>query len=177
MKKKIKAQARNYENKNNAELHASQSNETPPIKRSDASIGLGRLLSGARAATNGETVGAPLAAFAARGNLIFNMSQQTAVLPLTQAIAYVTGEPLRLSINRDGIVMATIYDYVFRTRDVTLISKMLYWHFVSTMEIYPLRGRLKGLQVSVKSHNYSFVYQIQYFIYFYTIGACPRNNE
>jgi hypothetical protein len=34
--------------------------------RSDYSIGLGRLLSGARAATNGETVGAPLPPFSAR---------------------------------------------------------------------------------------------------------------
>ena len=39
--------------------------------RSDYSIGLGKLLSGVRASTNGETIGGPLAAFVLRGNLIF----------------------------------------------------------------------------------------------------------
>ena len=45
--------------------------------RSAASKGLGLLLYGTQAATNGETVGAALAAFAARGNRIFMASHET----------------------------------------------------------------------------------------------------
>lgn len=44
------------------------SSDLPSQLRSDYSIGRGRLLSGARAAKNGETVGALLAAFLAGGN-------------------------------------------------------------------------------------------------------------
>ena len=128
-----------------------ESNSQPQhAQRSHASIGLGRLLSGARAATNGETVGAPLASFAARGNRIFEMSHETAVLPLTQALAYLLGEPLRSSINRDGVVLASTYDYVFRTRDDETIASMTYWDFVTIMETYPLKSVSVAKQVSQK---------------------------
>jgi hypothetical protein len=52
------------------------SSDLPSQLRSDYSIGLGRLLSSARAATNGETIGAPLAAFLAGGKF-FEMSHNT----------------------------------------------------------------------------------------------------
>ena len=48
----------------------------------EASIGGWRMLSAARASTNGETVGAVLAAFSALGNNIFQMSHETVNLPL-----------------------------------------------------------------------------------------------
>ena len=114
----------------------------PP--RSCASFGLGRLLSGARASTNGETVGAPLAAFAALGNKIFEMSHDTATLPLNQAKAYLDGKPLRASITKQGVVMATIYDYVFRTKSDPCVNSMNYWTFIATQETCKLQKSTKS---------------------------------
>ena len=107
--------------------------------RSDSSIGLGRLLSGARAATNGETVGAPLAAFVARGNKIFQMSHQTSVVLVTQALAYLKGLELNASFNKKGVVMASTHDYVYRSVDDVLINAMTMWEFVATQEICDLK--------------------------------------
>ena len=113
--------------KKEADLHV-VSDDNPA--RSDASIGFGRLMSGARAATNGETVGAPVAAFCALGNDLFEMSHETTILPLTQARAFVQGEQLTASINKHGTVFATIHDYVYRSSDPT-IEGMHYWQFVA----------------------------------------------
>jgi len=97
-----------------------------------ASIGLGRLLSAARAATNGETVGALLAAFAARGNLLFDMSHKTAVLPLTQTLAFLQAKPIQININTKGQVFSVIYDYVYRNRS---FEDMNFWTFVASHKI------------------------------------------
>lgn len=106
---------------------------TIPI-RSEFSKGLGKLLSGVRAATKGETVGAPLAALVLRGISIFEMSHKTAVLPLTQALAYLEGEEIRASINREGIVSATTYDYVYRSHNSQENDSMNLWDFIKTQE-------------------------------------------
>ena len=52
------------------------------------------------------------------------MSHQTAVLPLTQAIAYLEKETNYANITRYGEVKATIYDYVFRSEQNPIIDKM-----------------------------------------------------
>ncbi len=97
---------RQHARNNKVKISEEETNEvqeqTPGDKppRYEASFGLGRLLSGARAATNGETVGAPLAAFAARNNKIFRMSHETAPLPLNEAKAYLQGKHLRASISK-----------------------------------------------------------------------------
>ena len=103
-----------------------------PARPTAASIGLGRMLSAARAATNGETVGALLAAFAARGNLLFAMSHSTAVLPLTQTVAYLQAEPILTNINKKGQVFSVIYDYVYRN---TLFENMNFWTFIANHKI------------------------------------------
>jgi len=92
----------------NREFIAQNRTENVSQQPTTASIGLGRLLSAARAATNGETVGALLAAFAARGNLLFDMSHKTAVLPLTQTLAFLQAEPIQTNINTKGQVFSVI---------------------------------------------------------------------
>jgi ribosomal protein L32 len=87
--------------------------QLPTPRRSDYSIGLGKLLSAIRASTNGDTIGDPLAAFALLGNNIFAMSHQTAPLPLTQAIGYLEKQNINATFTRFGEVKATIHDYVF----------------------------------------------------------------
>ena len=87
-------------------------------QRSDRSIGLGRLLSAARASTSGETVGAPLVSFVARGNKIFSMSNKTVVLPLKQMLEFLQGRPIVASVDPNGQVICTAHDYVFRNRTV-----------------------------------------------------------
>ncbi|EFX66259.1 hypothetical protein DAPPUDRAFT_116575 [Daphnia pulex] len=99
-----------------ADLHVVSDNNPA---RSDASIGFGRLMSRSREATNGETVGEPVAAFCALGNDLFEMSHETAILPLTQASAFVQGEQLTASINKYGTVFATIDDYCFQDVEET----------------------------------------------------------
>ena len=96
------------------------------------SIGLGRLLSAARAATNGQTVGALLAAFAARGNLLFEMSHKTAVLPLTQSVAFLHSESIQTNINKKGQVFSVIYDYTYRNPS---FERMNFWTFIATQHI------------------------------------------
>ncbi|EFX61644.1 hypothetical protein DAPPUDRAFT_121259 [Daphnia pulex] len=87
--------------------------QLPSPRRSDYSIGLGKLLSAVRASTNGDTIGDPLAAFALLGNNIFAMSHQTAPLPLTQAIGYLEKQNINPTFTRFGEVKATIHDNVF----------------------------------------------------------------
>ena len=111
--------------------------------RSDYSIGLGKLLSGVRASTNGETIGGPLAAFVLRGNLIFEMSHKSAVLPLTQAIAYLTCEEMYATVNRFGEVKATTHDYVFRSDQSEIVENMNFWNFIKTQEICKLHPNTK----------------------------------
>lgn len=100
--------------------------------RSDSSLGFGRLLSGARSATNGDSVGAPLCAFAARGNKIFTMSHPTANVPLAQAIAYLNGFPITVSMTRNGVLYATIYDYIFRNDRNQAMENINFWTFVAS---------------------------------------------
>ena len=102
--------------------------------RSDFNIGLGKLLSGVRASTKGETIGAPLAALVLRGIKVFDMSHKTEILPLTQALAFLEGNDIEASINREGVVSATTYDYVYRTQDAPDIECMNFWDFVRTQE-------------------------------------------
>ena len=75
-------------------------------RRSDYAKGMGALLSATRAYTNNEVIGAPLAAFALRGNRIFEMSHDTAVLPLEQAAAFLENRPLQAAFRKDGTVTA-----------------------------------------------------------------------
>jgi len=102
----LRALATYEENISNRELIAQ--NRTENLSQlqqpATASIGLGWLLSAARAATNGEIVGALLAAFAARGNLLFDMSQKPAVLSLTQTLAFLQAKPIQASIKTKGQV-------------------------------------------------------------------------
>ncbi|EFX73115.1 hypothetical protein DAPPUDRAFT_325613 [Daphnia pulex] len=129
-----------------ADLHVVSDNNPA---RSDASIGFGRLMSGARAATNGETVGAPVAAFCALGNDLFEMSHETAILPLTQARAFVQGEQLTASINKHGTVFATIHDYVYRSsNDPSIIDGMNYWQFVGSQETCKLKSFFQDVEES-----------------------------
>ena len=116
----------------NREFIAQNRTENVLQESQPSSIGLGRLLSAARAATNGETVGALLAAFAARGNLLFDMSHKTAVLPLTQTLAFLQAEPIQTSINTKGQVFSVIYDYVYRNRS---FEDMNFWTFVASHKI------------------------------------------
>lgn len=107
------------------------SQESKSGLRSDASLGLGRLLSGAPASTNGDLVGAPLAAFTVLGNKLFEMSHQTASLPLLQVSAYLKGQPIDVKIHHSGLVFSTVLDYVYRN---TVCEEMNLWTFVSTMK-------------------------------------------
>ena len=85
-----------------------------------------------------DTVGAPLAAFAARNNRIFDMSHKTVPLPIAQAKA--RGKAFTCIHNETRhTVMATIYDYVFRTRRDPSVDNMNYWTFVATQETCKLK--------------------------------------
>ena len=117
-----------------------------PLRRTDFSIGLGKLLSGVRASTNGETIGGPLAAFVLRGNLIFEMSYKTAALPLSQAIAYLPNENIFATINRFGEVKATTHDYVFRSDQNDEIERMSFWNFFKTQEICKLSSKDQDIE-------------------------------
>ena len=120
--------------------------ENEPLRRTDFSIGLGKLLSGVRASTNGETIGGPLAAFVLRGNLIFEMSHKTAALPLSQAIAYLANENIFATINRFGEVKATTHDYVFRSDLNDEIERMSFWNFIKTQEICKLNSKEQDIE-------------------------------
>ena len=106
-------------------------------RRSDYAKGMGALLSATRAYTNNEVIGAPLAAFALRGNRIFEMSHDTAVLPLEQAAAFLENRPLQAAFRKDGTVTANIHDYVFRNHALEATN---YWQFVATQESTALRS-------------------------------------
>ena len=134
------------QNEDNNSKKSNGNKTTEEVARSDSSFGLGRLLSGARASTNGETVGAPLAAFAARNNKIFQMSHETAVIPLNQAKAFLRGQPLRASISKHGLVLATIYDYVFRTKSDPTVNGLNYWLFVATQETWQLKRSAENIE-------------------------------
>ncbi len=108
--------------------------EENSAQRTFFSLGLGKLLSAARAATNGETIGGPLAAFCARGNNIFNMSHTTVPLLVDQAEASLAGDSISASINRHGAVHATINDYRFRS-DKPHIEDLTYWEYLASQEI------------------------------------------
>lgn len=129
-----------YEDKlNAAKARANQeeingSNSSATTEKSDWSIGYSRLLVATRASTNGETIGASLAAFLARGNHLFQMSHETAPLLLLQALAFLNGNHLNASINKNGIIMAAVFDYVYRTTDDPSFSLMNMWVFVVTQE-------------------------------------------
>lgn len=134
-------------------------NET---QRSYKSFGLGRLLSAANSSTKGDTIGAPLAAFAARNNNIFEMSHNTAPLPLNQAKAFLTDKPLRASFSKKGVVLATIYDYVYRTKLESRLSNMNYWMFTATQETITIKKsskfneKVRNPQLSIPIHELIF---------------------
>ena len=111
------------------------SSHSTTTEQSDWSIGYSRLLVATRASTNGETIGAPLAAFLARGNHLFQMSHQTAPLLLLQALAFLNGNDLNASINKKGIIMSAVFDYVHSTSDDPSFSLMNMWEFVATQEL------------------------------------------
>lgn len=124
----------------------------------DALHGFRRLLVGSKASTNGETVGAPLAAYGARDDKIFAMSHPTAPLPLLQGKAYLLGKPLRASISKEGVILATIYDYVFRTTSDLRIQNMNFWNFTGTQEICPLSKKVKEYEVG-NINNFTLHFQ------------------
>jgi hypothetical protein len=106
-------------------------------KRTDASFGFGRMLSSARAATAGETVGGPLLAFHALGNKIFQTSHDTHVLALMQGLAFLHQQPLRASIDKSGRVNASVHEYVFRGDD---LPPLHWWDLIEQYEVVKLKG-------------------------------------
>ena len=82
--------------------------------QTDFSLGIGLPISSARASTSNVTVGAPMAAYLARGNRLFAVSHQTEPLPLSQAIHFLQGELIYTSIYANGTVSASIHNYVYR---------------------------------------------------------------
>jgi hypothetical protein len=132
--------------------HSSKTEKTT-LPRLEYSVGLGKLLSAIRASTNGDTIGGPLAAFVLLGNEIFAMSHQTAVLPLTQAIAYLEKETIYANITRYGDVKATIYDYVFRSKENPLIEKMNLWSFTQKQESCKLKARPSNCDAETDSSS------------------------
>ena len=60
------------------------------------------------------------------------MSHATAVLPLTQTVAYLQENPIFSSINKKGHVFSTIHDYVYRNR---LFEEINFWTFTSNHKI------------------------------------------
>ena len=116
-----------YESKNQ------KKQQEEPMERTPFSLGLGRLLSAARGATNGETIGGPMAAFCALGNSIFLMSHDTVPLLIEQAEASLIGDSITASINKCGSVYATIHDYRFRSAEAE-IEKLSYWEFLASHE-------------------------------------------
>lgn len=125
------------------------------------------MLSGARSATNGDSIGAPLCAFAARGNRIFAMSHSTSNVPLAQAIAFLNGDPISVTISRKGSVFATIYDYVYRNGS-QYFESMNFWSFIACErkklrkfpDIIPSRMSSvdEGKQKNVLSENNVVIY-------------------
>jgi hypothetical protein len=77
-------------------------------------------------------VGALLVAFAARGNLLFHMAHQTAVLRLTQTLAFLQVDAIQTNItniNKKGQVFSVIYDYIYRNRSC---ENMTFWTYIET---------------------------------------------
>ena len=85
-----------------------------PTPKSDYVKGLAMLHSAIRGSTNGETIGAPLAGYCLRGNLLFRMSHQTVVLPLNQALFYLENKQISATVSQKGVIRATIYDKVYQ---------------------------------------------------------------
>ncbi|EFX68055.1 hypothetical protein DAPPUDRAFT_114909 [Daphnia pulex] len=105
--------------------------EENSTQRSFFPLRLGKILSAARAATNGETIEGPLAAFCARGNHIFHMSHTTFPLLLDQTEASLAGDSVSASINRHGAVHATINDYRLRSAQAH-IEELNYWEYLAS---------------------------------------------
>ena len=82
--------------------------------QTDFSLGIGLPISSARASTSNVTVGAPMAAYLARGNRLFAVSHQTEPLPLSQAIHFLQGVLIYTSIYANGTVSASIHNYEYR---------------------------------------------------------------
>ncbi len=93
-----------------------------------------KLLSASQAATNGKTIGGPLAEFCSRGNLILTMSHSTVPLLLDQAEASLVGDSITASINRHGALHATIKEYWFRS-SLGYVEELSFWEFVDSQEI------------------------------------------
>ena len=141
---KIIEQRRQIEEQNATKFESTDSAPIRPI-RTDSSIGMGKLLAAARASTNGETVGAPLAAFAARGNPIFSMSHETATLPLSQALAFLENRPLTAPINKSGTAFSSVFDYIYRNTSAKCFDSMNFWEFTTTQRRVSLSNNIEHI--------------------------------
>lgn len=99
-------------------------------QRSPFSLWLGKFLSASQVATNGKTIGGPLAKFCATGNLILNMSHSTVPLFLDQAKASLVGDSITASINRHGALHATINEYRFRSSLLSTLKSSAFENFL-----------------------------------------------
>jgi hypothetical protein len=84
-------------------------------------------LSACRGSKAGD-VGTPLLSWIGLGNELFHLSRSTALLLLNQALAYLDEKPLRSSIDKHGIVLASI----FRVKE---LKHVCWWHFVRQYEL------------------------------------------
>ena len=94
------------------------------------------------------------------------MSHETAVLPLNQAKAYLEDKPLRASISKQGIVLATVYDYVFRTKSDVFLSNMNFWTFTATQETGKLNKSTQSNDEVIYNY-YTTLILFAYHLYFY----------
>ena len=104
-------------------------------------------MAGIHAATSGETIGAPMASFTLIGGKVFEMSQETAILPLNQALAFLRKEDIHASVSRNGTIYASIHDYAFRDTSNPAIESINYWDFAATQQIYTVSNPKKKTSV------------------------------
>jgi hypothetical protein len=68
------------------------------------------------------------------------MSHDITALLVPQARAFIRAEKLTASVNDNGIVLATIHDYVYRSSNDSIIETMNYWNFSSSQEKCQLKS-------------------------------------
>ena len=125
-----------------------------PTPKSDYVKGLAMLHSAIRGSTNGETIRAPLAGYCLRGNLLFRISHQTVVLPLNHALSYLENKQISATVSQKGVIRATIYDYVFRTKSVVQFDNMNYWVFLKTQEFCKNKSAVDKNQENEEEDQY-----------------------
>jgi hypothetical protein len=99
--------------------------DAAPAPRSAFSTGLGRLCSLVRAHTNGEEVGAPLAAFLLLLNNMFLFSYPTVRLPVAQGASFLSQQPIKGKLGSEGTFTCAIHDYVYRPKELENVG--WYW--------------------------------------------------